>query len=459
MGNKARILPFDVKSVSKKTSPGTRILRTSYGGDVVVFENPNSPSLYYRVKKPDGSGWKPRSAHTQDPNEALTKGEEEYGEMRLRQKVGLSSDPTAFCVVAEAHTKRLRDEAATVPDDEKASRVRAIYDYVPVVERYFIPFFGDKPVEAISAKDMDDYKVWRKSYWTTGPGSEDPFIEYERKGKKIKRPMKPHVPSKSKLDKEDVCLRQLFATGVAQGLIREFQIPKVKSERISRRKKHKREMKPAFSPGEFKSLMGFMDGWVKEGTNSDKRVLLRDVIAFLCDSGVRPGTESDSLKWKNVAPRETPSGKAMLYEITVTGKTGEGPAAVGIEGGIALARILSRRLSYLKREGAKIPANKVSIVRDEFVIGLPDGTPIRNAYLSTLFDKCLEAAGMRYNSQGKKRSIYCTRHTFARNQLNANCNIYWLSRQMRTSVQMLERYYGDTEAFRGSDQMVSLKDL
>lgn len=130
MGNKARILTFDVKSVSKKTSPGTRILRASYGGAVVVFENPNSPSLYYRVKKPDGSGWKPRSAHTQDPDDALAKGEQEYGEMKLRQKVGLSSDPTPFCAVAEAHTKRLRDEADTAPDDEKALEVEQLRGFV-----------------------------------------------------------------------------------------------------------------------------------------------------------------------------------------------------------------------------------------------------------------------------------------------------------------------------------------
>ena len=96
---------------------------------------------------------------------------------------------------------------------------------------------------------------------------------------------------------------------------------------------------------------------------------------------------------------------------------------------------------------------------DEYVIGLPDGTPIKNEYLRSLLYKLLKAAGMLTDAMGQKRSIYCCRHTFARNQLNNGVNVYWLKDQMGTSVAMLEKFYGDTKAFAGADNLVGLRGL
>ena len=57
---------------------------------------------------------------------------------------------------------------------------------------------------------------------------------------------------------------------------------------------------------------------------------------------------------------------------------------------------------------------------------------------NTLLDQC----GLTYDEKGKKRSLYSIRHYYATQRLTREVNPYILSRQMGTSVEMLERFYG-----------------
>src|SRR5665213_799602 len=58
-----------------------------------------------------------------------------------------------------------------------------------LVRRFFIPFFADKAVDAIGDHDVARYQEWRKSYWSTGPGKDQSLLEYERGGRRLRRPM------------------------------------------------------------------------------------------------------------------------------------------------------------------------------------------------------------------------------------------------------------------------------
>jgi len=53
------------------------------------------------------------------------------------------------------------------------------------------------------------------------------------------------------------------------------------------------------------------------------------------------------------------------------------------------------------------------------------------------FDIMLKDAGMTYDSQGKKRTIYSLRHTYATLRLENGTNVYWLKQNMGTSVNMI----------------------
>ena len=58
------------------------------------------------------------------------------------------------------------------------------------------------------------------------------------------------------------------------------------------------------------------------------------------------------------------------------------------------------------------------------------------------FDKVIDAAGMRTNTHGEKFSLYSLRHFYAVMGLRGGIGIYDIARNMGTSVQMIQSYYG-----------------
>jgi len=57
---------------------------------------------------------------------------------------------------------------------------------------------------------------------------------------------------------------------------------------------------------------------------------------------------------------------------------------------------------------------------------------------NTLLDQC----GLTYDEKDNKRSLYSLRHFYATQRLTDEVNPFLLARQMGSSVEMLERFYG-----------------
>jgi site-specific recombinase XerD len=71
---------------------------------------------------------------------------------------------------------------------------------------------------------------------------------------------------------------------------------------------------------------------------------------------------------------------------------------------------------------------------------MPDGSPI-----VTLIDQltsALKEAGIERNSFGEKYSVYSLRHFYAVNALRSGIGVFEVARNMGTSVQMIQEYYG-----------------
>ena len=58
-------------------------------------------------------------------------------------------------------------------------------------------------------------------------------------------------------------------------------------------------------------------------------------------------------------------------------------------------------------------------------------------------------AGLLKDSIGRERTIYSLRYTYATFRLENGTNVYWLKQYMGTSVQMIERHYGQTKVLAG----------
>ena len=74
------------------------------------------------------------------------------------------------------------------------------------------------------------------------------------------------------------------------------------------------------------------------------------------------------------------------------------------------------------------------------LFAMPDGSPI-----STLIDQldaALKEAGVQRSTFGEKYSIYSLRHFYAVNALRNGVGVFEVARNMGTSVEIIQEYYG-----------------
>ena len=58
------------------------------------------------------------------------------------------------------------------------------------------------------------------------------------------------------------------------------------------------------------------------------------------------------------------------------------------------------------------------------------------------FDKVLAMAGITHNSHGDKFTLYSLRHFYAVSSLRRGIGVFDVARNMGTSVQVIQNYYG-----------------
>lgn len=294
---------------------------------------------------------------------------------------------------------------------------RHIKDYVPIVDRYLKPHFSNRDIDTITNKDIAAYQSWRRSYWTSGPGSKQEFIEYERGGKRIRKPVtnrKP--PSESALVGENVVLRSIFKTALMHDWIKEHQIPTIKSKTI-KKKDEASTRRPAFSYDEYLKLSQFVRKWVGFTGNWQRRDLLRWYFEILIHSGMRPGSETDGLRWCDIRkfnPTESKGGRGLNesvptilsfekwieplddgktynFELTVTGKTGRRTLVPTRQAALPFYALRKAREDKLGHE----------VDPNERVFCLRDGKFQSADSLRPLFKKFLEDAGLLHDAHGQ----------------------------------------------------------
>jgi integrase len=188
----------------------------------------------------------------------------------------------------------------------------------------------------------------------------------------------------------------------------------------------KKRVRPAFERWEYRLLWRTLCKRIN--TARDKRTrasreLLRSYVLVLANSGIRTG-EANKLKVTDVHPFKDEKQRHN-YRLVVRGRTGERDAVV--------RSVAAKRLDKF-----------LAIRRAEELSGLlfvmPDGSPI-----ITLIDQLTSAmkeAGIERNSFGEKYSVYSLRHFYAVNALRNGVGVFEVARNMGTSVQMIQEYYG-----------------
>lgn len=234
----------------------------------------------------------------------------------------------------------------------------------------------------------------------------------------------------------NTAFRNIMKLAKRKKWIKENDIPKLKA------KGSKTVRRPYFDEDQYKKLTTFLrEEWVTKETESDSirnaRLLLRDYVIFMANTGLRPGKEVDTLRWCDISEYVEHDGTKHVQVQVRTGKTGGRPVLTRPNVRSPLKRIRERN-------------NPKS--EQDFIFRLPDGHKIKE--LRAQFTKMLKACGLKYDNEGRARSLYSLRHTYATFRLTKDKNSYQeLAKNMGTSAAMIEKHYSHVTIYHAAKQL------
>ncbi len=381
-------------------------------GELAVYRRSRSLLYQCRYKLADGT-WVRQTTGKAALEHAIARACDIYDEARYRQRLGLAHRTHSVAQIAAVCCAALRQQI-----DAKGKKT-ALNDYVSIIERYFVPYFGERQLETLSHTDIREFEVWRDRQMT-------------------------RKPKTSTLNNFTSAWSRLVSTAVEQGYISErVPVPKLTS------KGQKGKTRPAFSKEEVEQLLVFMEGWSQQGRLSverEIRPLLRDYVEMLLYTGMRHGTEAMGIRWRDLE-WHTKDGVRYL-RVWVDGKTGGRWLIAKHKAVDVLRRIHARQkdiagMSFETTLTTRVP---------HLLFRFSDGHQPHS--LVGTFRKLMRDSGLLLDSAGQTRTLYSLRHTYATLALlEGGTDIHTLSKQMGNSALMIERHYSKLTATMAADRL------
>lgn len=373
-------------------------------GRIMLYKRPGlkNPKWQVRLRIPGAKEYKIVSTRTAKLSAAEAFAQNLYDDLSLTIRGGGSIRSKTFNQV-------FHEWAASIQLMENVRLRESKSGTVERVRRYAVQYFGTKKIDEIKSSDFQHFWHWRKENYA-----------------KV-------CPSNNTLGRERTAILAVFKYAERFGYI--SKIPQSSAPAA------KPERRPTFTRQEWTTITDKMDDWERDGQNKAiyrDRYLAKRYFQVLVNSGVRVG-ELRKLCWKDFWEAETDSG--IQVGADVRGKTGSHQVVWQKGAG----KMFSELMSLQKSDFEKLNPNsdkKWKLDRNRLVFCHPNGKPIQTFKRS--FHSLLEFADVPILRNGKARTIYSLRHYYATDRLYEEVSPYLLSVQMGTSVEMLEKFYGQT---------------
>ena len=385
-------------------------------GRVVIYQRPRrdgtiNPTWHMRLLLPNQSGYFRASTRSSNNADASRIALNKFDEFQVRALSGSSVRQIRFSQAYEEWKK-------AYPNTQSRSRpLEYIHTAIGVLGKYpytyFVEACDDLPIESIDDKSVGDFYIWRR---------QNSF----RNGK-------PFIPADDTLRKEMNLIGSLLNYAHQRKYIKE--VPSLSPPNVDDNRR------PAFTADEWKKLYTAARSWVKQAKHPSverDRFYLQHYILVLCNSGIRVG-EARELRWGNISTIKTSSGNQTV--LSVIGKTKERDVVSNPN----TRRYLQRIYDWRKAELGRAPDAA------EYVFCHANGDAVGSYKKS--FASLLEFAGLTFNSRGQKHTPYSLRHTYATFKLD-EVSVYFVAKNMGTSVGMIERFYGQTRTREQAEALV-----
>jgi integrase len=365
-------------------------------GRLTIFKR--SGVFYARIRiSPVKYFW--RSLKTTDEANAIRAGRRLLFQMEHRAEVGLPPKLKLFGMIIDDYV-RFRER-----DHHQGRTSDGMLRQIIRVAKFWREYAGHLAVDAIDDKVMREFIPWRRDYYS--------------KFKKLPKNARLH-PTDKTLQWDMMLGKAIVRWAHEHGLRGKNALPTVTFT------PKKKRVRPAFEIPEYRRLWRTMYRRIKDAKDERtrrSRELLRGYVLILANSGMRVG-EANNLRIRDVIPFRDDKGRSN-YRFIVRGKTGERDV-------IPRSAVARRLDKFLAKRSGENPNN--------FLFAMSDGSKIIT--LIDQFKAVLRQAGIEKNGFGEKYSLYSLRHFYAVMALRNGIGVFEVARNMGTSVQMIQQYYG-----------------
>jgi integrase len=361
---------------------------------------------YCRIKVPKEDRYKTLSLKTSDINEARDKAFDQDADVRFRIKHEIPVFNKTFAQVAEEFSAFLKERSEAGEVTFHHWRVNHSH-----IKTQLNPYVGPVQVTQLGEDRWKAFPAWRQR---NGKG---------RSGGRV---------SDATIRSEMTTFRAIMNFAAQKKYIRDSQVFQSKLP-ISKARREE------FTPPEYRKLHSFARSWIKEARNdlgTWYRTMAYNFVLIMTNTGMRP-SEARNLRWRDVASQTDKQGRQFV-RLNVRGK-GKHRTLVAA----------SNVATYLER----IKQTSKHTELDDYVFVTDEGKMARTLYYS-LVERLLIESGLQISSSGSRRSTYCFRHTYATFRLTEGVDVYFLAKQMGTSVKMIEDHYGHVTPVKNADRIL-----